>query len=284
MSVDDERTKRIDLDARLRAALSRRVSRLRPALHAPADASALHYAARRLAVCRRPGDRSLRRHQRHLTADHRLLGRSLERDRRDDLGVALANAEHLALFRAVRRRGDARQRPARHRLVRHEYRRLHAAGDQRARGPARRSLGILRRHAVERDDYFSRRRAVDHRCAIRRLRRDVFLRHVAGAARRRRGHCLSRALPHAPRKSPTDSSEPWWREIFNVFDRHILSPRRCLFTLHFSLPCFSSFVVLYARELGVEHFAWYFVAIGITSCWRGRSWAGSRTRSAQAVR
>jgi MFS family permease len=38
-----------------------------------------------------------------------------------------------------------------------------------------------------------------------------------------------------------------------------------IFTLNMSLPCFSSFVVLYARQLGVSHFAWYYVAVGLTS-------------------
>jgi MFS family permease len=50
-----------------------------------------------------------------------------------------------------------------------------------------------------------------------------------------------------------------------VVDRHILSAALLLFVLNLSLPCFSSFVVLYARQLGVEHFAWYYVAVGVTS-------------------
>ena len=62
-----------------------------------------------------------------------------------------------------------------------------------------------------------------------------------------------------------DVSERWWREILNVVDRHILTAALLIFTLNMSLPCFSSFVVLYARELGVSHFAWYYVAVGITS-------------------
>jgi MFS family permease len=76
---------------------------------------------------------------------------------------------------------------------------------------------------------------------------------------------LSRAVPKAPRQSVTASSEPWWREILNVFDRHILLAATLMFTLHVSLPCFSSFVVLYARELAIDHFGWYFVATGVTS-------------------
>ena len=38
-----------------------------------------------------------------------------------------------------------------------------------------------------------------------------------------------------------------------------------LFMLHLSLPCLSSFVVLYARDLGVGQFGWYYVVIGLTS-------------------
>ncbi len=76
---------------------------------------------------------------------------------------------------------------------------------------------------------------------------------------------LSREIPRAPRSIRADSSEPWWREILNVFDRNILLAATLMIALHISLPCFSSFVVLYARELAIEHFGWYFVATGITS-------------------
>jgi MFS family permease len=76
---------------------------------------------------------------------------------------------------------------------------------------------------------------------------------------------LSRAAPQAARKPATASPDPWWREIVNVFDRHILLAAALMFTLHVSLPCFSSFVVLYARELAIENFGWYFVATGVTS-------------------
>ena len=65
--------------------------------------------------------------------------------------------------------------------------------------------------------------------------------------------------------SQVRATEPWWREIVNVVDRQILTAALLIFTLNISLPCFSSFVVLYARQLGVSHFAWYYVAVGITS-------------------
>jgi MFS family permease len=76
---------------------------------------------------------------------------------------------------------------------------------------------------------------------------------------------LWRAAPKRNRSTTVDASEPWWREIMNVVDGNILSAALLLFTLNLSLPCYSSFVVLYARELGVSHFAWYYVAVGATS-------------------
>ena len=76
---------------------------------------------------------------------------------------------------------------------------------------------------------------------------------------------LAREVPRSPRKALADSAEPWWREILNVFDRHIILAAGLMITLHISLPCFSSFVVLYARERAVDSFGWYFVATGVTS-------------------
>ena len=76
---------------------------------------------------------------------------------------------------------------------------------------------------------------------------------------------LARATPARPRSANLDRSEPWWREIVNVVDRHILAAAALIFLLNMSLPCFSSFVVLYARHLGVSHFGWYYVAVGVTS-------------------
>jgi MFS family permease len=78
-------------------------------------------------------------------------------------------------------------------------------------------------------------------------------------------YCLSREAPPRAPRTELASSESWWREIINIFDRNILLASTLLFTLHLSLPCLSSFVVLYARQLGIVHFAWYYVTIGITS-------------------
>lgn len=76
---------------------------------------------------------------------------------------------------------------------------------------------------------------------------------------------LSRATPVPAHNSGLDTSEPWWREIVNVVDRNILAAASLIFTLNMSLPCLSSFVVLYARHRGIGHFGWYYVAVGITS-------------------
>ena len=77
---------------------------------------------------------------------------------------------------------------------------------------------------------------------------------------------LSRAVPPAPRKTiQPESTEPWWREILNVFDQNIVLAASLLVALHVSLPCFTSFVVLYARDLSIDHFGWYFVVTGTTS-------------------
>ena len=76
---------------------------------------------------------------------------------------------------------------------------------------------------------------------------------------------LAREVPQHPRRAETETSESWWRDIINIFDRHILLAAMLLFTLNISLPCLSSYVVLYARQLGIGHFGWYYVAIGLTS-------------------
>jgi MFS family permease len=76
---------------------------------------------------------------------------------------------------------------------------------------------------------------------------------------------LSREIPPRPALLDSKSEERWWREILSIFDRHILLAALLLFVLNLSLPCISSFVVLYARQVNVGHFAWYYVAIGFTS-------------------
>jgi MFS family permease len=82
----------------------------------------------------------------------------------------------------------------------------------------------------------------------------------AGAA-----YVLSREITPGPRTTHSDPTVSWWREIISVFDRSILLAAALLFILFLSLPCLTSFVVLYARQIGVSHFGWYYVVIGATS-------------------
>ena len=79
------------------------------------------------------------------------------------------------------------------------------------------------------------------------------------------GVALSRQAPHTPRSLPAASAAPWWRDIINVFDRSIALPAVLLFTLNLSVPCLTSFFVIYARDIGISHFGWYFVVTGTTS-------------------
>ena len=79
------------------------------------------------------------------------------------------------------------------------------------------------------------------------------------------GAALSRHVARAPRRRQSERSESWWRDIVSVFDRDILLAATLLFTSHLSLPCLTSFAVLYARELGIRQFGWFFVVTGVTS-------------------
>lgn len=58
---------------------------------------------------------------------------------------------------------------------------------------------------------------------------------------------------------------PWWREIIRIPERDILLASGLLFGLHVTLPAVAGFLVLYARQLGIEGFGWYYVASGATS-------------------
>lgn len=79
------------------------------------------------------------------------------------------------------------------------------------------------------------------------------------------GVTLARQAPHTPRSRPAAASESWWRDIINVFDRSIALPAVLLFSLNLSVPCLTSFFVIYAREIGISNFGWYFVVTGVTS-------------------
>jgi MFS family permease len=79
------------------------------------------------------------------------------------------------------------------------------------------------------------------------------------------GAAIPRGVIHPAASVDSQDRTSWWREIVNVFDRNILLAAALLFCLQLSLPCLTSFVVLYAREKAVEHFAWFYVVSGGTS-------------------
>jgi len=73
---------------------------------------------------------------------------------------------------------------------------------------------------------------------------------------------------HAPRPAHdrhAAESGPWWREILNVLDREIILASVLSFLSHVTFPAVASFLVLYAREIGVDNVGWFYVASGATS-------------------
>jgi predicted MFS family arabinose efflux permease len=76
---------------------------------------------------------------------------------------------------------------------------------------------------------------------------------------------LSRDVKMAGAGGKSDRGESWWREIISVFDRSVLLPAALASMITMSLSCVTSFIVLYARQVGISQFGWYYVAIGTTS-------------------
>lgn len=83
------------------------------------------------------------------------------------------------------------------------------------------------------------------------------------------GACMSALLArYAPKKfrnpDATDAA-PWWREILNVLDREIILASVLSFFSHVTFPAVASFLVLYARDIGVDNIGWFYAASGATS-------------------
>jgi predicted MFS family arabinose efflux permease len=85
---------------------------------------------------------------------------------------------------------------------------------------------------------------------------------IAGALT---GIIMAPSVPRRSRGRIADDETPWWREIFRFIEPEILLPSILLLWLNVSLPSITNFSILYARELGIDHFAAYFVVIGATS-------------------
>lgn len=79
------------------------------------------------------------------------------------------------------------------------------------------------------------------------------------------GLVLARYAPHAAHAPHPDSPGSWRVEIFSFLERDVLLPSALLFCLNFSVPAATSFLVLYASEIGIGNLGWYFVVSGATS-------------------
>jgi MFS family permease len=76
---------------------------------------------------------------------------------------------------------------------------------------------------------------------------------------------LTRYAPSKVRRPQASDSAPWWREILNVLDREIILASVLSFFSHVTFPAVASFLVLYARDIGVDNIGWFYVASGTTS-------------------
>jgi MFS family permease len=79
------------------------------------------------------------------------------------------------------------------------------------------------------------------------------------------GALIRREVAHAARAPRSEQAKSWRHEILNLFERDVLLASALLFCLNLSLPAITSFLVLYAHEIGIEGFGWYFVVTGATS-------------------
>jgi MFS family permease len=79
------------------------------------------------------------------------------------------------------------------------------------------------------------------------------------------GAVMARYAPSTVHKLKVEETRPWWRELLSMEDREVLLPSAMLFSLNMSLPAVTSFIVLYARDIGIEKFGSYFVVSGMTN-------------------
>jgi len=83
------------------------------------------------------------------------------------------------------------------------------------------------------------------------------------------GACMSTLLArYAPKKirnPQAADAAPWWREILNVLDREIILASVLSFFSHVTFPAVASFLVLYARDIGVDNIGWFYAVSGATS-------------------
>jgi MFS family permease len=76
---------------------------------------------------------------------------------------------------------------------------------------------------------------------------------------------LLRQLPKKIHNPHAAALGPWWQEILNVLDREIILASVLSFFSHVTFPAVASFLVLYARQIGIDNLGWFFVGSGTTS-------------------
>ena len=77
---------------------------------------------------------------------------------------------------------------------------------------------------------------------------------------------MARQIPNVQSQvNPPQSSAPWWRQIITLSERGVLLPAALMFCNQLSFPALTSFIVLYARDIGIDSIGSYFVVSGITS-------------------
>jgi len=76
---------------------------------------------------------------------------------------------------------------------------------------------------------------------------------------------MARYAPPPAHDRRAAMSGAWWREVLNVLDREIILASALSFSANVTFPAMASFMVLYAREVGIANIAWFYVASGTTS-------------------
>jgi MFS family permease len=76
---------------------------------------------------------------------------------------------------------------------------------------------------------------------------------------------LRRRAPTGAGHQPSGGPSQARANPFALVEREVLLPSVLLFCLNLTYPAVTGFLVLYARTIGIENFAWYFVASGFTS-------------------
>ena len=155
----------------------------------------------------------------------------------------------------------------------------------RAGGPARRSIRLLRRRAIDRDDFVSGRRFVDHRGSARRFQRGVFRRHEPGSY-----GCGSSLYAVARSSAPPASERAGAKRILVARDhQHIRPPYLIGRDPPFHAASFAALPFQFRRALRPSN-STSAISVGTTSPSASparshvRCSAGSRIKSAAAAR